>query len=229
MNIDTLIDKLLSSYDTIGLINRSNAENFPNRQNVVSVLQDLQSLVFPGFKYAEEVDPTNLRYVTGQKVNNIIAKLTKEIQKSLIYTLTQKNGTAEKIEKKWKCFNVSIFEMFPAAEFPEKFLNAVGSAWRTVLDNYYKDSRSEVVRSDKLRTLHMKDGNGTEILSMFSYSPHYIAPEVYFVSSSAVVHKVSSFPEIELINSDGRLWTEIAYAPPNIPPKGVLTLKITEK
>ncbi|MBO5117742.1 MAG: serine acetyltransferase, partial [Treponema sp.] len=92
MNIDTLVDKLLSSYDTIGLINRSNAENFPNRQNVVSVLQDLQSLVFPGFKYAEEVDPTNLRYVTGQKVNNIIAKLTKEIQKSLIYTLTQKNG-----------------------------------------------------------------------------------------------------------------------------------------
>ena len=138
-------------------------------------------------------------------------------------------GTAEKIEKKWKCFNVSIFEMFPAAEFPEKFLNAVGSAWRTVLDNYYKDSRSEVVHSDKLRTLHMKDGNGTEILSMFSYSPHYIAPEVYFGSSSAVVHKVSSFPEIELINSDGRLWTEIAYAPPNIPPKGVLTLKITEK
>ena len=50
MNIDTLVDKLLSSYDTIGLINRSNAENFPNRQNVVSVLQDLQTLVFPGFK-----------------------------------------------------------------------------------------------------------------------------------------------------------------------------------
>ena len=106
MNIDTLVDKLLSSYDTIGLINRSNAENFPNRQNVVSVLQDLQSLVFPGFKYAEEVDPTNLRYVTGQKVNNIIAKLTKEIQKSLIYTLTQKNGTAEKIEDS-HCFKLA--------------------------------------------------------------------------------------------------------------------------
>ena len=106
MNIDTLVDKLLSSYDAIGLINRSNAENFPNRQNVVSVLQDLQSLIFPGFKYAEEVDPTNLRYVTGQKVNNIIAKLTKEIQKSLIYTLTQKNGTAEKIEDS-HCFNLA--------------------------------------------------------------------------------------------------------------------------
>ena len=106
MNIDMLVDEILDSYNKFGLINRSNTENFPNRQNVVSVLQDLQSLIFPGFKYAEEVDPTNLRYVTGQKVNNIIAKVTKEIQKSLIYTLTQKNGTAEKIEDS-HCFKLS--------------------------------------------------------------------------------------------------------------------------
>ena len=133
MNIDTLVDKLLSSYDTIGLINRSNTENFPNRQNVVSVLQDLQSLIFPGFKYAEEVDPTNLRYVTGQKVNNIIAKLTKEIQKSLIYTLTQKNGTAEKsaialieelpeIRRKISLDTIAAFKGDPAAKSNEEVI-----------------------------------------------------------------------------------------------------------
>ena len=106
MNIDMLVDEILDSYNKFGLINRSNTENFPNRQNVVSVLQDLQSLIFPGFKYAEDIDPINIRYTTGQKVNNIIAKLTKEIQKSLIYTLTQKNGTAEKIEDS-HCFKLS--------------------------------------------------------------------------------------------------------------------------
>ncbi len=106
MNIDSLINNILTSYDTIGLLNRSNAENFPNRQNVVSVLQDLQSLIFPGFKYAEEIDLINIRYVTGEKVNNIIAKLTKEIQKSLIYTLTKTNGTVENIEDS-HCFKLA--------------------------------------------------------------------------------------------------------------------------
>ena len=106
MNIDMLVDEILDSYNKFGLINRSNTENFPNRQNVVSVLQDLQSLIFPGFKYAEDIDPINIRYTTGQKVNNIIAKLTKEIQKSLIYTLTQKKGSAEKIEDS-HCFKLS--------------------------------------------------------------------------------------------------------------------------
>lgn len=86
MNIDILIDGILDSYDKYGLINRTNAENFPNRQNVVEVLRDLQSLIFPGFREAEDIEPTNIRYVTGQRVNNIIAKLTREIEKAFIYT-----------------------------------------------------------------------------------------------------------------------------------------------
>lgn len=86
MNIDSLVDGLLKSYDEQGLINRTDSGNFPNRQNVVAVLSDLQSLILPGFKIDENLDPINIRYITGQKVNNIIANLTKEIQKAMIYT-----------------------------------------------------------------------------------------------------------------------------------------------
>ena len=96
MTVDMLIDGILDSYHRFGLINQNDSEAFPNRQNVVEVLNDLQTLIFPGFKKAEDIDPINIRYVTGQKVNNIIAKLTKEIQKALIYTLSnKKNKTAE--------------------------------------------------------------------------------------------------------------------------------------
>lgn len=105
MNIDGLINGILDSYDKYGLINRSNDENFPNRQNVVSVLQDLQSLIFPGFRVAEDIDPINLRYITGERVNNIIAKLTKEIQKSLIY-ITQKTNISSNIAES-HCFKLA--------------------------------------------------------------------------------------------------------------------------
>lgn len=88
MQIDKLVNNILDSYEEYGLVNRNNEENFPNRQNVVSILSDIQSLIFPGFRAAEDIDPSNIRYVTGQKVNNIICKLTKEIQKALIYTIT---------------------------------------------------------------------------------------------------------------------------------------------
>ena len=89
MNIDMLIDGILDSYDRYGLINRNHTEDFPNRQNVVSILSDIQAVVFPGFRAAEDIDSVNIRYVIGQKVNNIIANLTREIQKALIYTKAQ--------------------------------------------------------------------------------------------------------------------------------------------
>ena len=102
-NIDKLVDGIIASYDKYGLVNRSDAENFPNRQTVVSILGDVQSLIFPGFRTEEDIDPVNIRYITGQKVNNIIAKLTKEIQKSLIYTMTSQKGNSDNIENS-HCF-----------------------------------------------------------------------------------------------------------------------------
>lgn len=106
MNIDMLIDGILDSYDRYGGINRSESENFPNRQNVIAVLTDLQCLVFPGFRVAEEVTPYNIRYITGMRVNHIIGVLTKEIQKALVYTVLHKKNECNDSEKS-KCFKLA--------------------------------------------------------------------------------------------------------------------------
>ena len=106
MNIDMLIDGILDSYDRYGGINRSEAENIPNRQNVITVLQDLQCLIFPGFRVEEDISPTNIRYITGTRVNNIIATLTKEIQKALVYTVSTQNGNTNNIENS-HCFKLA--------------------------------------------------------------------------------------------------------------------------
>ena len=101
-----LIDGILDSYDRYGGINRSEAENFPNRQNVITVLQDLQCLIFPGFRVEEDISPTNIRYITGTRANNIIATLTKEIQKALVYTVSTQNGNTNNIENS-HCFKLA--------------------------------------------------------------------------------------------------------------------------
>lgn len=106
MEIDSLVNGILDSYNKQGLINRNDSENFPNRQTVVAILQDLQSLIFPGFRTAEEIDPVNIRYVTGQRINNIIGQLTKEIQKSLIYTISKREGNSSNVENS-HCFKLA--------------------------------------------------------------------------------------------------------------------------
>lgn len=107
MNIDKLVDGILDSYENYGLINRSDIDAFPNRQNVVSVLQDLQFLIFPGFRVNEDINPTNIRYITGQRINNIIAILTREIEKSLIYTINHTNPLKENDVTTSHCFKLA--------------------------------------------------------------------------------------------------------------------------
>ena len=114
MNIDMLIDGILDSYDRYGGINRSERENFPNRENVISVLSELQSLIFPGFKVAEDIRPTNIRYLTGKRVNNILATLTTEIQKAIVY-LCQKNNSDNNPENS-SCFKLAENTTFALIE-----------------------------------------------------------------------------------------------------------------
>ena len=89
MEFEQLIDSIMDSYSQLGGINRSGAENLPNRANVVAALSDLQALIFPGFKYDEQLDSDNLRYVVGKHVNRVISILTPEIQKALLRALSQ--------------------------------------------------------------------------------------------------------------------------------------------
>ncbi|MBR1966282.1 MAG: hypothetical protein IKA22_06705 [Lentisphaeria bacterium] len=138
-------------------------------------------------------------------------------------------GAEAENDENWHCRSVSIFDAFPTLELPEIFFHAVGKAWRTVLDNWNKYSHTTITHSDNLRTLRMSDTAGYELLAVCSYASHYIVPEIFFNSKDISVEKISMFPETELVNSDGKLWTEIAYAPPNIPPDGILILKISNK
>ena len=106
MNMDTLIDRILASYDSYGGINRTESENFPNRENVVRVLHDIQSLIFPGFRVAETINPQNIRFITGTRVNTIIAMLTQEIQKAFVYTLCKEKRSAEQFSD-LHCFTLA--------------------------------------------------------------------------------------------------------------------------
>ncbi len=87
MTIDESIERILDSYKKYGGINLDESNNFPNRQSVIDILNDIECLIFPGFRVAEELDSGTLRFVTGQRVNRILVMLTREIKKALMYVV----------------------------------------------------------------------------------------------------------------------------------------------
>ena len=83
--LDSLIESIVDSYNSFGGVNLSEINSYPNSETVVSVLKDLQALIFPGFKTAETIDKQNLKFLTGEKINRVVSLLTKETQKALLY------------------------------------------------------------------------------------------------------------------------------------------------
>jgi serine O-acetyltransferase len=85
MNIDSLIDNILDSYKSYGGLKYHESENFPNRQILTGILEDLRSLLFPALSCSALAEINNIRYITGERIHRIIPLLTHEIQKAMRY------------------------------------------------------------------------------------------------------------------------------------------------
>lgn len=104
--VESSINKILDSYKKYGGINLDEACNFPNQQNVISIVQDLISLIFPGFRTAEKIDELTLPFVTAEKTGRILSMLTREIQKALVF-ITNGNSTAGNKVEDSHCFKLA--------------------------------------------------------------------------------------------------------------------------
>jgi serine O-acetyltransferase len=88
-----LIDRIIESYDEYGGINRSKDEDLPSKQAVIEILEDLLSILFPGYFGNVKVDRSNVRYFVGNLLSSIYSRLVSEVEKSLKY-LSRNFGVA---------------------------------------------------------------------------------------------------------------------------------------
>jgi len=80
------VDGLLDSYKALGGINHIEGRQLPSLQQVVEIIGDLESVLFPGYYEKERIDRLNARYVIGEKCARIYSCLTQEVKKSLLHT-----------------------------------------------------------------------------------------------------------------------------------------------
>jgi len=115
-SLDALVENILASYRELGGINHIEGANLPSRQSVERIVEDLESLIFPGYRAEERLALSSMRYAIGEKVVALMRELSVEVEKSLQYTCRIRNdcgrhedcrGEAEEIVR-------SLLEDIPA-------------------------------------------------------------------------------------------------------------------
>jgi len=115
LQIDPVVEDILSSYAELGGINHISGPNLPSRQRIIDILHTLRSLLFPGYYEHEPVDETSLLYLTGERVAQVRKSLAEEIYKSLCHDCRLQNTCEQisKCEEKAKIITDSLLHSLP--------------------------------------------------------------------------------------------------------------------
>jgi serine O-acetyltransferase len=92
--------EIVGMYEQHGDLNRIDGENLPSREQVIEILQDLLTLLFPGYLGQEVPDRHDISFFVNGLINSVYLRLREEIARSLNDRLERGEGFALALLKK---------------------------------------------------------------------------------------------------------------------------------
>jgi len=83
--IPKLVDQIMVNYEKFGGMDHLEGRDLPSKKVVIEVLEDLLTILFPGYLGDSEITKANIRYHLGTKLTSVYTRLTEEVEKSLKY------------------------------------------------------------------------------------------------------------------------------------------------
>jgi serine O-acetyltransferase len=80
-----LVDEIIVNYQKFGGMDHLEGKDLPAKKVVIEVLEDLLTILFPGYLGDIEITKANIKYHLGTKLNSVYIRLTGEVEKSLKY------------------------------------------------------------------------------------------------------------------------------------------------
>ncbi|HEY8379410.1 MAG TPA: serine O-acetyltransferase EpsC [Nannocystis sp.] len=95
----SVVEEVLESYRQHGNINHLDGSNLPARSEVSELLDDVLSVVFPGYFNYEPLDELTVRYSVGARCARILRRLEQVVARSLAVDCAQARGPTEEIAR----------------------------------------------------------------------------------------------------------------------------------
>lgn len=81
--VESLVKALVASYKKTPRITCVEEKEFPSRENVIRITEELRELLFPGYLGNTRLCWTNVEYFVGHKLDRLFGELSREIAKAL--------------------------------------------------------------------------------------------------------------------------------------------------
>jgi serine O-acetyltransferase len=84
-SVPKLVDEIMNSYRKFGGMDHLEGRDLPSKMVVIEVLEDLFTVLFPGYLGDSEITKANIKYQLGTTLTSVYTRLTDEVERSLKY------------------------------------------------------------------------------------------------------------------------------------------------
>jgi serine O-acetyltransferase len=99
-SLPQLVEQISENYDVYGGINHLDGKDLPSKKVVVEILEDLFTILFPGYLGKEKITKTNIQEYLSKTLQSVYVRLVKEVDKSLKYFCKKVEKCSEDICRK---------------------------------------------------------------------------------------------------------------------------------
>jgi len=113
-SLPKLVDKVMENYQTIGGMDHLEGRDLPSKKVVIEILEDLFTVLFPGYLGKGDITKANIKYFLGVTLTSIYDRLADEVKKSLKYICRKIKECPEDIcQKRARVVAKEILEKLP--------------------------------------------------------------------------------------------------------------------
>ncbi|MGP1569432.1 MAG: serine O-acetyltransferase EpsC [Eubacteriales bacterium] len=123
-HIQGIVDEITQNYITADVFLQKKENKLPKRSEIIKILNELRSVMFPSYFGSEHVDCMTATYFVGEKMSSLYESLSEQIELALSYSEEFANEEKSKIAKEK---TVEILKKMP--EIQRKLLTDVQAAF----------------------------------------------------------------------------------------------------
>jgi serine O-acetyltransferase len=116
-NLPNLTDRIVATYDTLGTINHLGHCPLPRYEQIISAIDDLKEILYPGYRRRERLHMGNVTYYVGDLIDGLHDKLTTQFARALQhdYRLNDVDGGLDQVdyEAKGQAMAISFLDRLP--------------------------------------------------------------------------------------------------------------------
>jgi len=115
IDLSEVVEALCETHD--GLVrpreNRLSSHVLPSRDVLVAVVEDVRSVLFPGYFGTSEVTPETLRFHVGATLDRVFRTLREQVRRGLCFGCVEEDRDSSRFEKKAETLTQTFLGMLP--------------------------------------------------------------------------------------------------------------------